>query len=668
VSVLTPIPALIAAAVALPLLILLYFLKLRRRSLKVPSTMLWEQTRKDLEANAPFQRLRINLLLLLQAVILILVALALARPMMGRTADSASGTIVLVDVSASMGAHFANSNQSRLDRARELAAAVAGDALRTSGWRAWFAGSSAGSCAVIDFAAAARLRCALTTRSEDVTRALDAVTIREEQGDLAPALAAAESVLAALPPNASSRIVIISDGRYENDVPLSFRGPKPEFVQVASESALQPRNVGITALAARWADQSSASTSAVDVFARLISVGPDLAQTTVKVEVDGKPIQARAVRFTPVSDGLAEASLTLRVPADPGAVIRVAHSSPDDLPLDDSAALILLPRKPGRLLLVAPQAQPDSFLQRGLELVAGADNLTLLSADNFRGMQGATPVQTAARFSDFSAVIFDRVTPDFLPPIGTLSFGASLPVPGLARTAPARPLSRRVLSWDRVSPLTGALALDALAVADAHRYTLPTGASSLVLAEAGPVIAQLSAGTSRQAQSTHILVSFPLDQSNWPLLPSFVIFLKNSVDLLTDSGGFDAGAYHRADESWIARATSPDLPRVEIRPAAGAPVTLQPLADGSVPIPPLGRVGIYRAAGLAPPDNQFAVNLLAEVESDLRPGPPPIINRSPALLRSASDVAAREIWPWVAAAALAVLTLEWLAYLRKAHV
>src|SRR5215218_545360 len=117
---LSPLSAAIAGAIVIPSLLILYFLKLRRREMTVPSTLLWKKAIQDLQVNAPFQKLRRNLLLLLQLLLLLLLLLAFSRPVTNFTPGAGKTTVILIDRSASMSAKDVE-GKSRLDEAKRRA-------------------------------------------------------------------------------------------------------------------------------------------------------------------------------------------------------------------------------------------------------------------------------------------------------------------------------------------------------------------------------------------------------------------------------------------------------------------------------------------------------------------------------------------------------------------
>ena len=104
-----------------PAIIALYFLKLRRQPLEVPSTYLWKRSIEDLHVNSLWQRLRKNLLMFLQLLLVGLAILALLRPGWEGSRLEGQRFIFLIDNSASMAATDSESGPNRLAEAKQLA-------------------------------------------------------------------------------------------------------------------------------------------------------------------------------------------------------------------------------------------------------------------------------------------------------------------------------------------------------------------------------------------------------------------------------------------------------------------------------------------------------------------------------------------------------------------
>ena len=85
-------------------LVILYFLRLKRKPIQVPSTFLWKKSVEDLHVNSLFQWLRNNVLLLLQLLVLLfLIYSVLGLRFHGNTKMS-QHYILMIDNSASMSA------------------------------------------------------------------------------------------------------------------------------------------------------------------------------------------------------------------------------------------------------------------------------------------------------------------------------------------------------------------------------------------------------------------------------------------------------------------------------------------------------------------------------------------------------------------------------------
>src|SRR5881396_4101043 len=97
-------PLALAGLAFIPLVLAFYLLKLRRDERPVASTLLWQRLVADVEANAPWQKLRRSLLLLLQLLLVLVLALLAARPFVERPAGLARDIVLVMDTSASMAA------------------------------------------------------------------------------------------------------------------------------------------------------------------------------------------------------------------------------------------------------------------------------------------------------------------------------------------------------------------------------------------------------------------------------------------------------------------------------------------------------------------------------------------------------------------------------------
>src|SRR3954452_7282131 len=173
-------PLALLGLVIVPAVVAMYLLRLRRSETVVPSTLLWQRLAADVEANAPWQRLRRSLLFLLQLLLVIVLALLAARPFIERPAGLARDIVLIVDTSASMGA--TDVGPDRLAAAR----AAALDALKDL--------PSGGKVSVIEAGRTARIVAAGTSDLGRVRHAIDAIRPSASRGDLGDALALAQQL------------------------------------------------------------------------------------------------------------------------------------------------------------------------------------------------------------------------------------------------------------------------------------------------------------------------------------------------------------------------------------------------------------------------------------------------------------------------------------------
>lgn len=654
---LNPLAGLLAAGVATPILLLFYFLKLRRRPLRVSSTLLWERAVRDMQVNEPFRWLRPSWMLLLQLLALWSLCAALARPAFDAPESVADRVIILIDASASMGAEADQATgATRLDRAKDEARSLIDRLSETTG-----AGRGPVEAAVVSFAATPRAETGLTPSRAELRRAAGAIEQTDQPGDLAAALDLAGVLLGSREAErASARVVVIGDGAYGGIVSTPVRDTR--FVRVGPSADDDIDNLGIVAIAAR---RDLGDAARVRVFLRIVNASRGAGRAPVSLLLDGRVLETRTIEVGARTDeGPGEAAVTFEFLDEPAGAARLVTATigrRDALAADNTAAVRLEPAIPPRVLIVTPTDRTEAQrLAHGLlEDAFAAIGSTIIDTIDARAY--ASLVESPGAFRH-DLVVFDGVRSAPAPPTPSVAFGSRVGAFG-SRVERESTGGAAFASWRRAHPALRNVSLDTVSIARWGALDAPgEGATAagvtgetLAFGTDGPLITIV-----RDRGVERIFVGFELAQSNWPTQFSFVIFLTNAVERLTRLiGEASATAFTTTDS-------------ITVRPAPGAtrivgdgPAPFEAAVDparASVALGALRRAGVYRLEGVADADRLLPVNLLDARESDVAAAGEIELGDVRAGRGAAGVAAPREVWRWFALAGLVLLTAEWLLY------
>ncbi len=649
--------------VAVPALIALYFLRLRRSSRPIPSTMLWKRAVEDVRANAPFQRLRLNLLLLLQLILLALLGVALMQPRIDAGASRGGRTVILLDRSASMGvADGDDDDRSRLEVARD-AAIERIQALHAGGL---FGGGGA-EIMVVAFADDAAIMTPFTDSEATAIAAVRSIEPTDGRSVIGPALELARAYTTIVDPDAQTApgeapaaLELWSDGRIADlDGQVLRAGESLEFHRVGRSDS---RNVGIAAVAA---ERPYDDPGRIQVFAAIENDDDEPAVVDVQLGVDGgiravtpEPVEVPPARNDPQA-GRVPGRRQVAFPAFEqvrDAVIEVSIVGDDALGCDDVAALVVPPARRLRVALVGSEGFVLRSLLEGMPL----DELDLLTAEDFRTLAASGAA------ADYDVIVLHDVEVDDLPPGRYLSFGTVPTVEGLRSFGePAEGSLVRRTRDDH--PVLRFVNLDQLYVARLRKITTGAGTAVLVDSGDGPMVVELDRGS---ISLVHVAFD-PLD-SNWPYLRSFVNFISNAIEHLGTRGDALTSQGLAPGEAIVTR-LDPGATDIRIRTPDEVEESLQPEPDGSIVWGPIRRTGLHEISWIpadrGPRARRFvAVNQLASderrvaVADDVRFGVSTIRGQA----TDAGGPRWRDLWPWLLAAFAGLSLLEWRWWQRQA--
>lgn len=600
-----------------PVIVFFYLLKLKRREMVVSSTLLWRHLVKDVQANAPFQKLKRNLLLLLQLLIAFLAIFALARPAYFARSLGGSNVVVILDGSASMQSRDVPG--SRFEAAKSRALRMVGDMRGGDRMMVLLATSRTH-----------RLTGFTTDRSE-LRRAISQAEAKDTTTNLRDAVLLAVS---AAGQQTGSRIYVLSDGAYPDMDEVDTRGAEIEFVKFGQRQ----ENLGIVAMDVRRTFQESGG---YQMFVAVRNYSPTARRCNLEFYRDDALIDVRPLEFPPANreTGFTEKAEVFKNLPETAGILRARLDSKDDLPADDEAYAQLSPRRELSVLLVS---DGDLYLEKALNL------------DPRLQLSRTTPAAYTGQ-GDFDVVIFENSGPK------KVGSGNHLYINCGGPTAPVdikgRITDATILDWERTHPAMRYVKLSQLHLPEALAATKKPWAVQLAEHEGGVAVAVGEKGGVKSAY-----VGFPLLKTDFPLRVAFPIFFNNLVQWLAARPGGGEGI------QLLAGQTAP----LQV-PAGLKAATVQAPSGQKFRVTPEGRMlyfsdteerGVYRVSGNRL-RQEFAVNLLSRDESATAPRDKIQFGRRPVLAGSGTTRTAREVWRWLLMLAVLVLGVEWWVYHRR---
>lgn len=673
-------PLALAGLVLVPAVIAMYLLKLRRDQAVVPSTLLWSRLITDVEANAPWQRLRRSLLLLLQLLLVIALVLLAARPFLERPSGLARDIVIVMDTSASMAA--TDVAPDRMEVARQAALAALRDL------------PTGGRVSLIAADRSARILVNETTDLGRVRQALADLRPSAMRGDLGDALELAAKLAAR---SGDAQILVATDAALA-ETPTAKVDARITVLPVGRDR----KNQAIVALAVR----TSPSAVTRSVFIGIANLDIEGAQRRLEIWGDGGLIEAKDITLGPQarSDVVIDdvppdiEALEVRLTGtDPGAT-----SAPDQLALDDRAWAIM-PSTGTKLILVVGEGDP--YLETALSYLPNVELYGVAPKD-----YGPATERQDGRPWDL--VIFEGNLPATLPRTAILAIApprssalgdvtGTIKDPGIGSLAPDEPILRFV-------------DLTTTHIAEAQRLVTPDWARTVIPGPKGSPL--LYAGVRAGLQTA--VLAFEPRRSDLPLQVAFPILLANltgellggstaPIDAvapgtpvrLTIPPGADGvtvtapdgvvtellGSLASGASVTYAGTTTPGIYTVTpIRPPAGA-ASPSPTGTGPTPAPTASAsasAGSSASPSVTPVDPdapvRFAVDLFDVGESTIAPGsvasieglgtapdPSPTTGGGAPVERPTTR---DELWVPIVLLVLVGLCLEWAVFHRDAVV
>jgi len=603
-------PIAFAFAASIPVVIVFYLLKRKRVVKLVSSTLLWQRFLAETQANAPFQKLRHNWLLILQILLLLLVVLALARPFYSGNARSSRLRVVILDASASM--QSTDEKPSRFEKARSEALRLV-DALHDTD-----------QMVVLQTAANTEVKQSATSDKMALRRALQSCAPMDSPTRLVEGLKLAETLIRN---QSDAEIHLFSDGavpnlgEFENkNLPVSYH-----------KFGVRQNNMGIISLDIRSNPDDAAQRA---IFTSVANFSTNTQQTELELLFDKQVVETRPITLAPTNNQ----PFVFVAGQNRDGVFTVRLTGSDDLPVDNRASVVSLMPRPVRVVLVS---RGNRFLEKALR---GPPNVQLTTALSVPDNVNA------------DIAVLDDVIPGKWPKCNVLAFHTANTnwFPAI-QTVKAPP----IVDWKSTHPLLRFINFDNVQVSETLGVKTPPWAVSLVESPQTPLIL-----TGEYERQRIVWVGFDSLQSTWPLRISFPIFVANAVDWLNPFTSSSSQLMVQAGEPFHLPLTESVKSARVIHPDGKVHELVIDPRSRELMVADVAKTGVYQLA-VGTNNLTFCVNLLDANESNNGPRDELPFGQYAKVTATRLKQAHAELWRYLALIGFAVLLFEWWWYHKR---
>lgn len=352
----------------LGLIVLMYMLKVQHEELEISSLYLWKKAIAESEVKKPWQKLKNNILMIMQLLAAFMIIIALSDPFLTRGKALGGNIIIVIDRSGSMNAQ--DGDKTRLDKAKSMAE----KAVREAGHASAFT--------VVSIDNAPRVEVSSTEDKEEAVKALRSLKGTNMAGSIKDDL----SLIKAMYNQLKDANVLVY-----TDEPIPLEGMKGEVIALGGSG----ENVGIGHIS--YSQEGETYTALV----RVENNGEGTAKREVALYTDDKLFELREVELSP---GESKNVIFEGIKKGYG-YLWAELTEKDALQEDNKAYLVLQNTEPKRVLLFF---QKNIFVEKALSSIEG---LEVYKTDD-----------VSVSDDSYDLYIFDGMMPAKLPQRGSLFF------------------------------------------------------------------------------------------------------------------------------------------------------------------------------------------------------------------------------------------------------